>query len=178
MPKRGFLPIDNNAAERSIKPFVIGRKAWLFSDTPKGATASAQVYGLAKTAKLNGNRSITWLRHVMERLPYASSVDDYEALVPWNCSRGAPHRPSRRPPPTEKGLPHLPLDCGRRAVTKVAWCPEAWRHSHRQYFSALELGMQLVRMHSSEPEASPRHCRYLPKLAHRRLGKPKVASLH
>ncbi|QGA49117.2 transposase [Pseudomonas brassicacearum] len=50
----GFLPIDNNAAERAIKPFVIGRKAWLFSDTPKGATASAQVYSLVETAKLNG----------------------------------------------------------------------------------------------------------------------------
>src|SRR3546814_13944305 len=37
----GFLPIDNNPAERAIKPFVIGRKAWLFSDTPTGATASA-----------------------------------------------------------------------------------------------------------------------------------------
>ncbi|EPN09360.1 ISPsy5, transposase, partial [Pseudomonas syringae pv. actinidiae ICMP 9855] len=40
----GFLPIDNNAAERAIRPFAIGRKAWLFSDTPKGATASAQIY--------------------------------------------------------------------------------------------------------------------------------------
>jgi len=42
----GHLPIDNNLAERAIKPFVIGRKAWLFSDTPKGATASAQIYSL------------------------------------------------------------------------------------------------------------------------------------
>lgn len=50
----GFLPIDNNAAERAIKPFVIGRKAWLFSDTPKGATASARIYSLVETAKLNG----------------------------------------------------------------------------------------------------------------------------
>jgi len=40
----GFLPIDNNAAERAIKPFVIGRKAWLFSDTPKGAAASTQIW--------------------------------------------------------------------------------------------------------------------------------------
>ncbi|WP_339561637.1 transposase, partial [Pseudomonas sp. EA_65y_Pfl1_P113] len=50
----GFLPIDNNKAERAIKPFVIGRKAWLFSDTPKGATASAQIYSLVETAKVNG----------------------------------------------------------------------------------------------------------------------------
>ena len=50
----GFLPIDNNAAEIAIKPFVIGRKAWLFSDTPHGATASAQIYSLVETAKVNG----------------------------------------------------------------------------------------------------------------------------
>ncbi|WP_423249287.1 IS66 family transposase [Pseudomonas syringae] len=63
----GFLPIDNNAAERAIRPFAIGRKAWLFSDTPKGATASAQIYSLVETAKLNGQEPYTWLRHVLER---------------------------------------------------------------------------------------------------------------
>jgi transposase len=82
----GFLPIDNNRAERSIKPFVIGRKAWLFSDTPKGATASAQIYSLVETAKVNGMEPYTWLRHVLEKIPCARSVDDYEALLPWNCS--------------------------------------------------------------------------------------------
>jgi len=46
----GFLPIDNNRAERALKPFVIGRKAWRFSDTLKGATASAQIYSLVETA--------------------------------------------------------------------------------------------------------------------------------
>ncbi|SEJ31130.1 Transposase IS66 family protein, partial [Azotobacter beijerinckii] len=50
----GYLPIDNNRAERAIRPFVIGRKAWLFSDTPKGATASAQLYSLVETARANG----------------------------------------------------------------------------------------------------------------------------
>jgi hypothetical protein len=79
----GFLPIDNNAAERAIKPFVIGRKAWLFSDTPKGATASAQIYSLVETAKLDGQEPYTWLHHVLERLPYASSIKDYEALLLW-----------------------------------------------------------------------------------------------
>ncbi|MGW8461566.1 IS66 family transposase [Pseudomonas sp. CLCA07] len=81
----GFLPIDNNPAERAIKPFVIGRKAWLFSDTPKGATASAQIYSLVETAKVNGQEPYTWLRHVLERLSYAQSMADYEALLPWNC---------------------------------------------------------------------------------------------
>ncbi|WP_087673253.1 IS66-like element ISPsy34 family transposase, partial [Pseudomonas syringae] len=86
----GFLPIDNNAAERAIRPFAIGRKAWLFSDTPKGATASAQIYSLVETAKLNGQEPYTWLRHVLERLPHAASVEDYEALLPWNCSPEMP----------------------------------------------------------------------------------------
>ncbi len=86
----GHLPIDNNLAERAIKPFVIGRKAWLFSDTPKGATASAQIYSLVETAKVNGQEPYTWLRHVLEHLPYASSVADYEALLPWNCSPEMP----------------------------------------------------------------------------------------
>ncbi|BBN65470.1 hypothetical protein KUIN1_46600 [Pseudomonas sp. KUIN-1] len=86
----GFLPIDNNAAERAIRPFAIGRKAWLFSDTPKGATASTQIYSLVETAKLNGQEPYTWLRHVLERLPHASSVEDYEALLPWHCSPEMP----------------------------------------------------------------------------------------
>ena len=80
----GFLPIDNNAAERAIKPFVIGRKARLFSDTPKGAASSAQIYSLVETAKANGQEPYTWLRHVLERLPQAVSVADFEALLPWN----------------------------------------------------------------------------------------------
>lgn len=50
----GNLPIDNNRAENAIRPFVICRKNWLFSDTPKGATASAQIYSLIETAKANG----------------------------------------------------------------------------------------------------------------------------
>lgn len=82
----GFLPIDNNRAERAVKPFVIGRKNWMFSDTPKGATASAQIYSLVETAKANGQEPYTWLRHVLERLPQATSVEDFEALLPWNCS--------------------------------------------------------------------------------------------
>lgn len=82
----GFLPIDNNAAARAIRPFVIGRKNWLFSDTPRGATASAQIYSLVETAKVNGQEPYAWLRHALERLPLATSVEDYEALLPWNST--------------------------------------------------------------------------------------------
>lgn len=59
-------------------------------DTPKGATASAQIYSLVETAKVNGQEPYTWLRHVLERLPHAQSVADYEALLPWNCSPEMP----------------------------------------------------------------------------------------
>ena len=86
----GYLPIDNNAAERAIRPFVIGRKNWLFSDTPKGATASAQLYSLVETAKANGQEPYAWLRHALERLPQATSVEDFEALLPWNCTPKIP----------------------------------------------------------------------------------------
>ncbi|MBD1602019.1 IS66 family transposase [Pseudomonas typographi] len=81
----GHLPMDNNRAENAIRPFVIGRKNWMFSDTPQGAHASAQIYSLVETAKANGREPYAWLRHVLERLMAAQSVDDYEALLPWNC---------------------------------------------------------------------------------------------
>ena len=86
----GHLPIDNNAAERAIRPFVIGRKNWLFSDTPKGVTASAQIYSLIETAKTNGQEPYAYLRHILERLPQANCVEDYEALLPWNCKPTTP----------------------------------------------------------------------------------------
>jgi hypothetical protein len=83
----GHLPIDNNPAERAIRPFVIGRKNWLFSDTPRGANASALIYSLIETAKANGQEPYAWLRHVLERLPLATTVEDYEALLPWHCGQ-------------------------------------------------------------------------------------------
>jgi hypothetical protein len=82
----GHLPIDNNRGENAIRPFVIGRKNWLFSDTPKGATASAQIYSLIETAKANGQEPYAYLRHILERLPLVNSIEGYETLLPWNCS--------------------------------------------------------------------------------------------
>lgn len=82
--ERGDLPIDNNSAENSIRPFVVGRKAWLFSDTPAGASASAIIYSLVETAKANGVEPYTWLRHVLEYLPAAQTADEFEKLLPWN----------------------------------------------------------------------------------------------
>ncbi|WP_426116998.1 IS66 family transposase [Massilia sp. PWRC2] len=82
--ERGDLPIDNNRAENAIRPFVIGRKAWLFSDTVAGANASAVIYSVLETAKANGLEPYTWLRHVLRDLPTANTVDQVEALLPWN----------------------------------------------------------------------------------------------
>mgnify|MGYP003599559365 CR=1 FL=1 len=79
----GYLPIDNNAAERAIRTFVIGRKNWMFSDTPTGVMASAQLYSLVEKAKANGREPYAWLRYALERLPLDSSVEDVEALLPW-----------------------------------------------------------------------------------------------
>ena len=81
---RADLPIDNNKCENAIRPFVVGRKGWLFCDTQAGAHASAVLYSLIQTANLNGLEPYTWIRSVLERLPLAKSVDDYDALLPWN----------------------------------------------------------------------------------------------
>ena len=83
-PERGDLPVDNNRCENAIRPFVIGRKAWLFSDTPAGANASAIIYSLVETAKANGVEPYTWLRHVLEHLPAAQTADEMDKLLPWN----------------------------------------------------------------------------------------------
>jgi len=82
----GRLSIDNNMAENSIRPFVIGRKNWLFSGTPEGAEASALLYSLIETAKSNKLEPYAYLRYIFDKLPTASSLEDYEALLPWNIS--------------------------------------------------------------------------------------------
>ena len=84
--ERGDLPIDNNRCENAIRPFVVGRKAWLFSDTPAGADASAVIYSLVQTAKANGVEPYLCLLRVLRELPAAKTVDDVEALLPWNLN--------------------------------------------------------------------------------------------
>ncbi len=64
----GNLPISNILAENAIRPFVIGRKAWLFADTPKGAQASGVFYSLIETAKANGVEPYAYLCHIFKRL--------------------------------------------------------------------------------------------------------------
>lgn len=80
----GRYPIDNNAAENAIRPFVIGRKNWLFADTVKGAQASSNLYSLIETAKANGIEPYHYLVRVFTDLPRAQTVEDIERLLPWN----------------------------------------------------------------------------------------------
>ena len=79
----GAFPIDNNVCENAIRPFVIGRRNWLFADTVGGATASANLYSLIETAKANGVEPFRYLRALFKELPKARSADDYAALLPW-----------------------------------------------------------------------------------------------
>lgn len=82
----GHLEIDNNAAERSIKPFVIGRKNWLFSKNPKGANASAIIYSIIETAKANNLIAERYLVYLFDKM---TGIDDFtefdfESLMPWS----------------------------------------------------------------------------------------------
>lgn len=78
------LRIDNNFVENKIRPFCVGRKNWLFADTPAGADASAALYSIIVTAKANGIDAYTYLRQLFDKLPAATKLEDYEALLPWN----------------------------------------------------------------------------------------------
>ena len=82
----GRLEVDNNHCENALSPFVVGRKSWLFSDTPAGAEASARLYGLVETAKANGCEPYAYLRRVFTDLPKATTLAEIEALLPWNVA--------------------------------------------------------------------------------------------
>ncbi len=85
--KDGRLPLDTNFVEGRIRPFTIGRKNWVFSDTPSGARASAMIYSIVETAKANQIEPFAYLQHVLEHLPRAQSVADVEALLPQNFAK-------------------------------------------------------------------------------------------
>jgi len=83
----GRLEIDNNGAENAIRPFVLGRKNWLFSASVKGVKASVNLYSLIETAKANGLEPYAYLRHLYTELPRAETVEEIEALVPGNLPK-------------------------------------------------------------------------------------------
>ena len=71
----GRLELSNNRAERAVRPFAVGRKNWLFSNTPRGAGASAVAYSIVETAKANGLRPFRYFQFLLERLPAGIPID-------------------------------------------------------------------------------------------------------
>ncbi len=71
--------------EGDIRHFAVGRKNWLFSDTPAGADSSAILYSLMQTAMANGKEPYARTRYVMEQLPACQSAEQIEQLLLWNC---------------------------------------------------------------------------------------------
>ncbi|WP_254432083.1 IS66 family transposase [Aquisalimonas sp. 2447] len=80
----GRIPLDNNPAENAIRPFVVGRKNWLFSQTPRGAHASATIYSVIETAKINGLEPYAYLLEVLKNLPGATTGEAIDRLLPWH----------------------------------------------------------------------------------------------
>jgi len=79
-----YLTPDNNACENAIRPFVLGRKNWLFSQSPQGAESSCGLYTLIQTAKQNGLIPFKYLTAIFEKATLAVSTDDWQKLLPWN----------------------------------------------------------------------------------------------
>ena len=78
------LEISNNRAERSIKPFIIGRKNWLFANTPRGARASAIIFSVIETAKENGLKPYDYLTHIFRVAPNLdlNNLEHLDTLMP------------------------------------------------------------------------------------------------
>ena len=83
----GRCSVSNNASERNMKSFVIGRKAWLFANTPSGAEASAIVYSMVEMAKENGLNIHSYLNFLLKKRPSDNMSDEeLEQLAPWGAA--------------------------------------------------------------------------------------------
>jgi transposase len=85
----GRLRPDNNLVENAIRPFVVGRKNWLFAGSPDGARTSAAFFSLIETAKANGLEPYAYLRYIFENLPLATSEQDLQDLLPQHIDPAA-----------------------------------------------------------------------------------------
>jgi hypothetical protein len=83
------LTPDNNRAENAIRPFVLGRKNWMFHGHEEGAEASCRVYSLVETAKLNAWEPWAYLNEMLGRLPLVHQTGEWESILPWNLSKPA-----------------------------------------------------------------------------------------
>jgi len=86
----GHLAIDNNEAERSIKPFAVGRKNWLFCGNTQGANAGANLYSLIESAKKFNLKPFDYLKYVFEHIREANTEDKLKALLPVNAQQHLP----------------------------------------------------------------------------------------
>ena len=81
----GRLELSNNISERAIKPFVQGRKVWLFSNTPNGAESSSILYSLVETARENDLSPYQYIKYLLEKLP-TTTTKELDTLLPWSDS--------------------------------------------------------------------------------------------
>lgn len=81
------LDISNNLSERAIKPFVIGRKGWMFANSVEGANAAASILSIIETCKYHKIEPYDYLRYVLNALPQCLSIDDYEKLLPYKIDK-------------------------------------------------------------------------------------------
>lgn len=82
--EHGQLRISNILAENAVRPFAVGRRAWLFSDSPDGAKASAAMFSLIESAKANGVEPYAYLQYVIGNIAAAQTDEALDALMPWN----------------------------------------------------------------------------------------------
>jgi transposase len=78
------IPVDNNYSEQQIKHFATGRKAWLLSYDASSAQTSANLFSLVMTYRVNDIELYAYLNYLFEHLPVASTIEQIEALLPWN----------------------------------------------------------------------------------------------
>ena len=86
----GRLDIDNNAAERCVKPFAVGRKNWLFSGTTESAKASGNIFSLIESAKIHDLKIFDYLKYVFEQLPMANTEEKLATLLPTKAKEHLP----------------------------------------------------------------------------------------
>ncbi len=84
----GRLDISNNRMERSIKPFAVGRKNWLFANSVDGAHAAANIFSLIETCKAHNVNPYDWLRETLAKIPACETLEQFEALMPFHFKKG------------------------------------------------------------------------------------------
>lgn len=82
----GRLELDNNLSERTIKPFVIGRKNWLFHGNDVGAKAGSILFSLIETCKHNKVDVFSWMKYVLTHIHQAQTIEQLEQLLPYNIN--------------------------------------------------------------------------------------------